>query len=403
MSNLFSKIMRGQASLELLAIVGVLIIGGVIVSVFVIGNINKGTKQASSIGNGLLDDLNRYMVGDEPNYGNYGGSGGGSTGAVCGNGICESGENQSNCPEDCGGEWGLDINATSPTPPVYINTNFTTSLSKNISETIDVNIDIGRKNIYGDYVATTNCSYNGVYSSSFPNITQTSSTSNYIFNCNTDGNYQITYSAHQDGNTSNSASDQIIVSVTNYTPPSNYMLSTDNNIPYVGDSFIVTLSSPSLDVNATTPVAFTYDSNVNSNTPIRCEVSTSNPTCNIVSGSSYCGYTSTCTRPNYSQTGTHSLLPYKITASFSGHTATTEIYPGYDLSLPGCETITNEYGTATICMTTSTYGTSCNYNSDYWDDNGYGFMKACVNIAPFPDNCITNEYGTMCVHGVVSH
>ena len=70
---------KGQTSIEILAILGVLVIGGIILGTFYLSNINKKTAEATEIANldynGLIGDLN------EPIYG-----------SPCGNGVLDAGE-----------------------------------------------------------------------------------------------------------------------------------------------------------------------------------------------------------------------------------------------------------------------------------------------------------------------
>jgi hypothetical protein len=70
---------KGQTSIEILAILGVLVIGGIILGTFYLQNINKKTAEATEIAN--LDY--NYLIGDlnEPTYS-----------SLCGNGTLDAGE-----------------------------------------------------------------------------------------------------------------------------------------------------------------------------------------------------------------------------------------------------------------------------------------------------------------------
>jgi len=81
---------RGQISVEALVIVGVLVVGGVIFGAVYFNQLNEQAKKGSEL-SGLTDTF----------LDDFGYNGPPSTSTCNHNGVCNSGENSSNCPDDC--------------------------------------------------------------------------------------------------------------------------------------------------------------------------------------------------------------------------------------------------------------------------------------------------------------
>jgi len=83
---------KGQASLEMLIVFGLLVIGAVLFSMFFITHMNKNSEKQSGLQDQLLSDFNSTLWEYENPY------------KICNNnGACDAnkGENENNCPNDC--------------------------------------------------------------------------------------------------------------------------------------------------------------------------------------------------------------------------------------------------------------------------------------------------------------
>jgi len=96
---------KGQVSLEMLAILGVIVLGAVIAGAYYISSINENVNSGDNL-DSITDQFgNAFEEIIDPGNSN----GGTDTPTSCGNGTCDSGDTILNCPEDCGGYYnGLE-------------------------------------------------------------------------------------------------------------------------------------------------------------------------------------------------------------------------------------------------------------------------------------------------------
>jgi len=93
------KGLKGQTSIEVIAILGVLVVGAIILGSFYLSNINKKVDTATDLSNNTTDDITNWL-----NTGNSGSP----NSLYCGDGICNNGEICYNpilntgCVPDCG-------------------------------------------------------------------------------------------------------------------------------------------------------------------------------------------------------------------------------------------------------------------------------------------------------------
>lgn len=211
---------RGQGALEVLIIMGILVVGSIIFGLFYMNNVRDilvegpGTKQDKNGGGDIYDDLEGSLVYNEEeqigssSIGMSGGSGSGGTGGTddpddppvlfCGDGSCNNGETSTTCPQDCsagfqslslvlvpmGGSlkdqsFGIKVNLQTNSTQVYF---------------------VKKLNVFDEFGnPSSNCNYNGEYSSEFLNIGNLSPdgvgkvSSLFEFSCNTSGVYSFEF------------------------------------------------------------------------------------------------------------------------------------------------------------------------------------------------------------------
>ena len=93
---MFSKKNKGQTSIEILMIIGVLVVGGIILGTFYLSNVNQKTRDVTSLSNTtdkIGSDLNSSTT--------SGATGPGGATEWCGDNICNNGETTITCVADC--------------------------------------------------------------------------------------------------------------------------------------------------------------------------------------------------------------------------------------------------------------------------------------------------------------
>ena len=192
---------KGQAALEVLIIMGVLIIGAIIFATIYFGsfgkNVNRDIGLSSTIDN-FINDVD-YDVPSDNNYTPP------TPPSLCGNGICDAGE-ATTCPQDC--TTGTNISGLTfvldPESPSLINTDF--NIIVNLTSdypSVNVTSILITKYDEVDYTfyPTNNCELNGDYSSEFttagqllPSGMPNKLSNSFEFSCTTTGNYDFEFS-----------------------------------------------------------------------------------------------------------------------------------------------------------------------------------------------------------------
>lgn len=162
------------------------------------------------------------------------------------------------------------------------------------------------------------------------------------------------------------------------------------NSVFVGDEFIINVHGTGNLVNEN--IAYSLFNFEN-----RCSI-INNKSCRseIIDDTTLkiCEYIAKCTKPKYDQLGNHE--PQKLTVKLTTNQVVveTKFYSIYDLLFEGanCNVNANEYGKINLCV----YSTGgVNYNSNYWDDESYGLLKAKVDTSK---SSTSNEYGTLTIY-----
>ncbi|MFA5746361.1 MAG: hypothetical protein WCX82_04280 [archaeon] len=212
---------KGQVSIEVLAILGVVVIGSIVFGAYYISSINKNISDSSKVAS-VLDGF-EDQLGDgtgHPNVPNI-------PSVICNrNGNCETslGEDNGNCPDDCSCGDGLCLPPSEnygscpidcpDTIPDFATLQLTLDPTGNSA--IDASFGIKVKVANSSYdlgnvgkldisdstgSPTSNCSYNGVYNNTFTNLGRLNQTipagsieNTFDFTCKTPGTYTFSFS-----------------------------------------------------------------------------------------------------------------------------------------------------------------------------------------------------------------
>lgn len=171
---------RGQGSLEVLIIFGVLVIGSVIFGMFYLSNVRNifvtdpGTQQDRNSTNGdIYNSIEGSLIyNDEQQIASSAigmeepGMEEPPEGSSCGDGTCDATETMIDCPEDCSSGYSETITLELiPNSSSLLNEYFEIKLS---TQTPDM--ELTKITIEKDGFGSMNCKYNGVYGSTFENI-----------------------------------------------------------------------------------------------------------------------------------------------------------------------------------------------------------------------------------------
>jgi hypothetical protein len=143
---------KAQVSIETLAIVGVIVLGGLIFAVYYLSSVNRSIDDITAIDTDLSGTIPGDNMGNVPNIPGNGGSGGsgGGFGSQCGQpGACDPNGHPQACPEGYSGEiicnaqcnW-VDNCEEIVTPGVFVLSTDPTSASADINEDFPVGLKV---------------------------------------------------------------------------------------------------------------------------------------------------------------------------------------------------------------------------------------------------------------------